>query len=199
MQIDRLTFPRIMEAACSRPEEARALQEFAGYCALHDNRYRRFLALTGGLTECRSFILGLMAILKTKYVQHINGMDLELSTRRADLVDQDVIVSIGDVRDTLRASFFKEIVDGVPVPVHKNGMEWFPHQLRCKPIVISEHLSDFYNWPEEISGRMLLVHMDRPVTTTFWTDFKAALRDKESIWKWAEAGYLRLLARGGFE
>ena len=185
-------FPEFIARAESHPPEGMVLQEFAGYCLWPSNRFGKWLALSGAPMESATYLRIVKTLVGADSAIELRAGALDNPYYRGLLRNMAVAYAVDHIEEHLKAAYFRELVDGDPVPARRENGGVFTFIPTCKLILVSEK-PDVFHRPmlKEIRRRMLHVGMDRLLESPAPEEPPLA-RDKEALWRRAEAGYVRL-------
>ncbi|MFZ7126382.1 MAG: hypothetical protein ACOWWM_09555 [Desulfobacterales bacterium] len=171
------------------------IQEFLGYCSWPDNRYGKFMAVSGGFGE--SFFLLRAARMVVERNVAISGACLDDPVCRAAL-DHARFAYSTDFGEIAASRYFLPFIDGDYLPGEASDGLPIMVDHHCKLILFSPRPSDFDALPSHARDRMLHVQMHRPVVPFDFGLLGDLRNEVADIRRWASEGLDRLTAAGRF-
>lgn len=180
-------------------QEQLLLQEFAGYCLLRHNKYKRALMIYGPPDTGKTVVQEVFSRLVGGAVSKVRSADLGNPDRLAPIMGKAInFLSELGRRAQLDDAGFKQLVSsGEPVQInrkYKDVIEYTPH---CKIIAVTNHLPRVYDDSGAVFKRLLLIEMARQpeVVNTELGDLIA--EEMQGVFAWAVAGAERLVRNRG--
>jgi hypothetical protein len=176
------------------------LQEFAGYLGYSNNRFDRFLALSGPIGESWVFTKVMIALADPgRCVQLVPDRLLDPALRGI-LAGRKLAFATAHFEALAATHWFADVVAGRPMAASPPGGEPFIFQPRCKVTLIGTRPKDFLDrsLPKSFRRRMVHVHLGVPYDRFDVAAIQPLLDELPAIRDWAEQGLARLLANGRF-
>jgi hypothetical protein len=178
-----------------------ALQEFAGYCVLADNRFGVLLGVSGPAAETGLVLSALVDLVGIEAVIQIGHCFMDEPAERARLRGRALAFS-SDWGGIAASTWFLPALAGeILVGANGNGvMRFVP---RCKFVFGAERPAQFESLPWAVRERLVSVELRRLTPPLFLLPLNTRLRaalmgERPAIRAWAVEGLERLLARGAF-
>jgi P4 family phage/plasmid primase-like protien len=178
------------------------LQEFFGYCLIHDTSLHKFLLLTGEGANGKSVLCSTLS--SVLGYENVSTISLEMFNGRYSLIATlgklaNVVSEIGEI-DKSAEGYLKAFVSGDRMPFEQKYKPVFTAKPTARLVFATNTLPRFVDKSEGLWRRMLIVPFNVVIAEE---KQKVSLEDElrmelPGILNWALTGLIRLRERGKF-